>query len=62
MQSVTYDLEIAKETYAQVSSSKKKKAKRSKGEATSADSKPLALAKADHEKAAQAVAFASLPS
>ena len=54
------DLEIAKETYAQVHSSEKKKAKGSKGEATSANSEPLALAKADHKKAAQAVAAAKL--
>jgi hypothetical protein len=50
------DLEIAKETYAQVCSSEKKKAKGNKGETMPADSEPLALAKADHEKAAQAVA------
>ena len=54
------DLEIAKETYAQVRSSEKKKAKGSKGEAMPADSEPLAFAKADHEKAAQAVAAAKL--
>jgi hypothetical protein len=54
------DLEIAKETYAQVHCSEKKKATGSKGEAMLANSKPLALAKADHEKAAQAVAAAKL--
>jgi hypothetical protein len=54
------DLEIAKETYAQVHSSVKKKAKGSKVEAASANSEPLALAKVDHEKATQAVAAAKL--
>ena len=54
------DLEIAKETYAQVHCSEKKKATGSKGEAMLANSKPLALAKADHKKATKAISAAKL--
>jgi hypothetical protein len=54
------DLETAKETYAQVPSSEKKMENGSKGEATSADSEPLDLAKVNHKKAAQAIAAAKL--
>ena len=54
------NLEIAKESYATVRSSEKKKAKGNKGEATPGDSESLALAKADYEKAMQAVASAKL--
>jgi hypothetical protein len=53
-------LEVAKGEYAQVRSSEKKKAKGNKGEATSADSEPLALAKAEYEKAAQTLSAAKL--
>ena len=45
------NLEIAKESYATVRSSEKKKAKGNKGEATPGDSESLAFAKADYEKA-----------
>ena len=54
------NLDVAKEAYAQVHSSKKKKAKVNKGEAALADSEPLALAKADHKKAMQAIATIKL--
>ena len=54
------NLEIAKESYATVRSSEKKKAKGNKGEATPGDSESLALAKAVYEKAMQAVASAKL--
>ncbi len=50
------DWEIAKEAYAQVHSSKKKKAKVNKGEVVRADSESLALDKTDYEKAMQTVA------
>jgi hypothetical protein len=54
------NLEIAKESYAMVCNSKKKKAKGNKGEATPSDSKFLALVKAGYKKGTQAVASAKL--
>ncbi len=53
-------LEAAKGDYARVRTSEKKKAKGNKGEATLADSEPLALAKAEYKKAAQALSAAKL--
>lgn len=54
------NLEIAKESYATVCSSKITKAKGNKGDSPTADSESLTLAKVDYEKAAQAVAYAKL--
>ena len=54
------NLDFAKETYAQVRTSEKKKAKGNKGEVVPTDPEPLALAKAEYEKAAQTLSAAKL--
>jgi hypothetical protein len=54
------NLDFAKEAYAQVRTSKKKKAKGNKGEAVPTNPEPLALAKAEYEKAAQTLSAAKL--
>ena len=53
-------LEVAKEEYAQVRTSERKKAKGNKGEAMSADPESLALTKAEYEKATQALLAAKI--